>query len=80
MTLVVDNLEKQGLVRRERNPEDRRQIFIHLTKAGQGLIEEIFPVQVKAIMDEFSVLSAEEQEQLGALLRKLGKGNADQNL
>ncbi len=75
MTLVIDNLEKQSLVRRERNPEDRRQIFIHLTKVGQALIEEIFPAQVQAIVDEFAVLTAAEQEQLGTLLRKLGKGS-----
>ena len=76
MTLVIDNLEKQGLVRRERNPEDRRQIFIHLTQAGQALIEEVFPAQLEAIVDEFSVLTADEQEQLGDLLRKLGKGRS----
>lgn len=76
MTLVIDNLEKQDLVRRERNPEDRRQIFIHLTDKGQRLIEEVFPTQLNAIVDEFSVLTAEEQELLGTLLRKLGKGRS----
>ena len=76
MTLVIDNLEKQGLVRRERNPEDRRQVFIHLTQAGQELIEEVFPKQLKTIVDEFSVLTAEEQKNLGDLLRKLGKGRS----
>ena len=76
MTLVIDNLEKQGLVRRERNPEDRRQVFIHLTEKGESLIKEVFPAQLKAIVDEFAVLTAEEQKQLGTLLRKLGKGRS----
>ena len=53
-----------------------RKIFIHLTDKGQSLIEEVFPTQLNAIVDEFSVLTAEEQEQLGTLLRKLGKGRS----
>lgn len=34
MTMVVDNLEKRGLVRRERNAEDRRLSTVHLTERG----------------------------------------------
>ena len=34
ITLVIDNLEKQGLVTRERTSEDRRYLTIRLT--GQG--------------------------------------------
>jgi MarR family 2-MHQ and catechol resistance regulon transcriptional repressor len=76
MTLVIDNLEKNGWVRRERSQEDRRQIKIHLTKAGQALIEAVLPQQVAAIAEVFNVLSPTEQQQLGELLRKLGKGNS----
>lgn len=36
MTLVIDNLEKRGLVRRDRQQKDRRCILVHLTKAGQA--------------------------------------------
>lgn len=31
MTLVIDNLEKQGLVRRQRKEEDRRTVLVSLT-------------------------------------------------
>jgi MarR family transcriptional regulator, 2-MHQ and catechol-resistance regulon repressor len=73
MTLVLDNLEKLGLVRRERQPEDRRTVVIHLTEAGKAKIEHIFPDVVKVITAELSVLSAEEQQTLGSLCRILGK-------
>jgi MarR family 2-MHQ and catechol resistance regulon transcriptional repressor len=72
-TTVVDNLEKQGLVRRERNTEDRRVVHVHLTEPGRQKIAEVFPGHVQAIVAEMQILSPEEQEQLGALLRQLGK-------
>ena len=75
MTTVIDNLERDGLVRRERDAEDRRVIYVHLTEAGTSKIEAVFPGHVAALMDEFSVLSASEQEMLGALCKKLGTRN-----
>src|SRR5512142_249816 len=38
ITMVVDNLEKSGFVRRVRSVEDRRMIQIELTPAGNKLI------------------------------------------
>src|SRR3954462_10678182 len=43
LTLVVDNLEKNGLVRRERSENDRRFVTVHLTSTGRGLITDVFP-------------------------------------
>lgn len=73
MTLVIDNLEKQGYVVRQRDPHDRRFITVHLTEAGRQKITAILPCQIRAIVEEFSVLTAEEQELLAALCKKLGK-------
>jgi len=74
LTLVIDNLERDGLVRRERVSKDRRMIHVHLTEAGKGKVEAVFPGHVAALVDEFKVLSAKEQEMLGELCRKLGRG------
>jgi MarR family 2-MHQ and catechol resistance regulon transcriptional repressor len=75
MTLVIDNLEKQGLVQRQRNTQDRRMITVNLTPTGLELIEAILPAHVAAIQQEMSVLSPEEQQLLGDLCRKLGKAD-----
>ncbi|MCS7248351.1 MAG: MarR family transcriptional regulator [Anaerolineales bacterium] len=73
LTLVIDNLERQGYVVRKRDPNDRRFITVHLTDAGRRKVESVLPCQVKAIVDEFAVLTPEEQETLGRLCKKLGK-------
>jgi MarR family transcriptional regulator, 2-MHQ and catechol-resistance regulon repressor len=74
MTTVIDNLERNGLVRRERDASDRRVIHVHLTEAGSSKIESVLPGHVAALVEEFSVLSASEQETLGELCKKLGRG------
>lgn len=74
MTTVIDNLERDGYVRRERDEKDRRVIHVHLTEAGSGKLEAILPGHIAALVDEFKVLSASEQETLGELCKKLGKG------
>lgn len=74
-TLVIDNLEKRGLVQRRRDPEDRRVMMVELTEAGLALIRSIFPRHAQVVAEEMAVLSPEEQRQLGELCKKLGKGN-----
>lgn len=73
ITMVIDNLEKQELVLRQRDSRDRRFISIHLTPKGQSLMEKIFPPHVSRITTLMQALKAEEQEQLRQLCRKLGK-------
>lgn len=73
ITLVIDNLEKQGLVHRERGTADRRMITVSLTPAGHDLINKIFPAHVAAVVEEMNYLTSTEQQLLGDLCYKLGK-------
>jgi MarR family 2-MHQ and catechol resistance regulon transcriptional repressor len=75
ITLVVDNLEKRGLVKRERDRTDRRFFIIHLTDKGKKLIRRIFPPHAAVIAGELSVLNDAEQQTLGDLCKKVGMGN-----
>ena len=82
ITLVIDNLEKRGLVRRERGQIDRRYVTVHLTENGRELITTVFRQVEAGIITEMSVLSHEEQELLGKLCKKLGlrqQSAADKN-
>jgi len=73
MTTVIDNLERDGYVQRERDAKDRRVINVHLTDTGKRKIEAVLPGHIAALVDEFSVLSASEQQTLAELCKKLGK-------
>src|ERR1051326_4147509 len=55
-TTVIDNLEKEGLVRRERDREDRRAVTVHLTDTGRQCIERVFPRFVQATVAEMQIL------------------------
>jgi len=72
ITMVIDNLEKSGLVKRERKKDDRRYYIVQLTDEGRKLIGSIFPRHAAKIMEEMMILSSTEQETLGNLCRKLG--------
>jgi MarR family 2-MHQ and catechol resistance regulon transcriptional repressor len=48
---------------------------VRLTEAGRAKIEAVLPHHVAVIVQEMSVLTPEEQESLGRLLKKLGKGS-----
>ena len=71
---VVDNLERDGFVRREQNKKDRRANLIVLTDLGNKVIKKIFPHHVKSIVKTFSLLNEEEQAELSRLCKKLGLG------
>lgn len=72
ITMVIDNLEKRGYVKRETDPNDRRAMRIHLTNEGETFIKGFFPRHLEKIVAEFSILSPEELETLGALAKKVG--------
>ena len=73
LTMVAGNLERDGLVRRQRSPEDGRVQIVGLTAKGKVLVRRIFPVHAAAIAEFMTVLDAGELEQLGELCRKLGR-------
>ena len=78
VTMVVNNLEKRGLVSRKRDGKDRRQNTVSLTEKGQQLINELFPKHVQNIADLLSILSPDEQDELGRLCKMLGRQTRDE--
>jgi len=74
ITMVIDNLEERGLVKRERNRQDRRFYAVRLTSEGRRLIGSIFPRHAAKIVEEMKSLTRSEQEELSRLCRKVGLG------
>jgi len=74
MTVVVDNLEKDGLVERSVSDEDHRAFYVNLTPKGKRLFDKIFIKHAQYVVKLASILSESEQIELGLLLKKLGTG------
>jgi MarR family 2-MHQ and catechol resistance regulon transcriptional repressor len=72
LTMVVGNLEKQGLAHRRKSPEDGRVFIVALTGKGKTLIRKLFPEHAAWIVEFMSTLSPAHQEQLSGLCRQLG--------
>jgi MarR family 2-MHQ and catechol resistance regulon transcriptional repressor len=71
ITCVVDNLEKEGFVKRVNSREDRRVIFAELTPAGKSKIESILPKYFDNVFSGFNALIESEQKDLLKLLKKI---------
>ena len=63
-TLLVKRLEKQGLVRRERQADDQRVVLVWLTDAGIAELEQLRELSATALLCH---LDAMPDEQLNAL-------------
>ena len=72
MSIVLKALEARGFVTRERDPGDNRYMQVCITQAGRDCLLSFFPEHVRGIVEEMSVLTAAEQEELARLCRKLG--------
>lgn len=71
ITTVIDNLEKNDLVRREREAKDRRYFMVVLTAKGNKLIKKIYPDHVQQVEEIMKRLSKAEQERLVKICEKL---------
>lgn len=64
LPVIVNNLEKEKLLSRCRDEEDRRKISLSITDEGKALMEEVMPKNKKLLRQMMKVWSREEQETL----------------
>lgn len=69
--VIINNLIKRDLIVKYQDEEDKRRFFLSLTPKGYSLIEKVYPVNEKAILEKMSVLSDEELDNLIEILKKL---------
>jgi MarR family 2-MHQ and catechol resistance regulon transcriptional repressor len=72
MTVVINNLVKEGMVEKCTDPNDSRSNIIHLTDKGKDKIEEIFPEHLLDLNEFLKDISFEEKHILIDILKKLG--------
>ena len=74
LTTLIDRMERDGLVQRQRTQEDRRKVYLQLTDRGKQVWEEVAPPHYEMIEQLMSVLSEEELADLTHLLGVLWRG------
>lgn len=71
VTLRIDRLEKDGLIVRERDADDRRVVYSRLTDKGLATVDTVFAEHLDNERRMLADLSPSERRQLARLLRKL---------
>jgi MarR family transcriptional regulator, multiple antibiotic resistance protein MarR len=71
MTRMIDRLERKGLVRRIRSPEDRRVVKLALTDEGKAVYPKLVATATAVINRKLRGFSQAEARQLEGLLQRI---------
>jgi DNA-binding MarR family transcriptional regulator len=71
ITGLIDTLERDGLVTRAHDSDDRRMMLIHLTPRGHTTLQSVIPGHFKQMAAQMAPLSENERKTLVRLLNKL---------
>ena len=71
MVRSIDRMERDGLVQRVRNDNDRRQINIFLTDKGRALRDQLVPGAIAGNLLATRSFTESEQNQISALLHRM---------
>ena len=68
---LLDEIEKDGLVRRKRDVHDRRKVWVELTARGRSRYEALQPTAMRVLYQVLAPLSNEDCRTLSRLLSKI---------
>ena len=71
MTGLIDTLERDGFVKREHAPDDRRMMLVQLTTKGRNFLDEILPDYFRQVAAVMSQLTPDERKILVSLMGKI---------
>ncbi|UQA63813.1 MarR family transcriptional regulator [Polyangium aurulentum] len=74
VTGIIDRMEREGLVRRERSTTDRRVVYIRLSDKGQKLAKNIQVEPMEIFRSALTSLTPADLAELLRILTKLRKG------
>jgi MarR family transcriptional regulator, organic hydroperoxide resistance regulator len=77
LTRIGQALEREGMIRRERDPEDNRVVRMYLTEEGRGKLRGLPALGRELERRIRGVLSAEELKELRRMLTQLARAMKD---
>jgi DNA-binding MarR family transcriptional regulator len=73
VTGIIDRMEREGLVTRERSNEDRRVVYIRLSPKGRRLANEIPVEPMEIFRSALESLTSSETKELVKILGKIAR-------
>jgi DNA-binding MarR family transcriptional regulator len=73
MTILIKQLEQQGLVKRERRSEDGRVVLVDITQSGRAALKDYRQQMSEAMGAYLSEMSAEQVDELAAATKALAQ-------
>ncbi|MEK5232796.1 MarR family transcriptional regulator [Lysinibacillus sp. FSL K6-0232] len=70
-TDLVDRMEKNELVKRVRDENDRRVVVVHLLEKGERIIQEVIEKRQRYLQEKLVGFTEQEVAQLSSYLEKL---------
>ncbi|PAF32389.1 MarR family transcriptional regulator [Paenibacillus sp. 7516] len=70
-TIVLNQLESEGLIQRVRSEEDRRIVWLSLTEDGEQLAKSLNANRGRMTWELLQALTEEEQQQMIGMLKKI---------
>jgi DNA-binding MarR family transcriptional regulator len=80
MTRLVDGLEREGFVKRRRDPADARGVLVEATPAGKRILTRGRAQRVQTLAAGLAALSSEELREIGRgaeLIERVSRGSAE---
>ncbi len=71
VTAVINTLERQGVVRREPSPDDRRSVKVVITEKGWKAANRLSPIAQELSREALSCMDKEQVESLVGMMRTL---------
>jgi MarR family transcriptional regulator for hemolysin len=68
---ALDRMESRGLVKRTRDPKDRRKYYVGLTGEGRRLVEKLMPEMIDMITTSLEGIPRDELRSFWSVLHKM---------
>ncbi|WP_329086804.1 MULTISPECIES: MarR family winged helix-turn-helix transcriptional regulator [unclassified Streptosporangium] len=73
ITQLVSRLERDGLVERRPDPEDRRAVLVQVTPAGARIVQTRYQERIRRLSRLIEALTPEERHAIGGALPALAR-------
>ena len=68
ISVIINNLAKQDLLTRTKDPEDGRRTYLDLTPQGRKIMDQLIPQNNAMIEQSFSIYADEQKKEMKAFL------------